>query len=420
MESDRHILFVELARGRGGSTECLQSLAQMCLSRGWRTSVALGYPVPELERHLSAGDVLRLYAHPAYRLGLKLRGVSRPPGQSRGRAASIATFLAAGITTDLPLAGVLARYARRHEVDLIHANNELLVNRVAILAGQLAHLPVVSHQRGWAFPSRMTRLLGRWTDRVIAISDYVVGTLMEAGIPTEKVRRVYDGVECARFAAADRRRDDARRALGFAPDDEVIGLPAVLTPWKGHAMFLRAFARVARRRLRVRALIVGGSPSNTADLAPALREQIAELGFGERVHLTGHVDGMADMYAAMDLVVHASQRPEPFGLVVVEAMAAARAVVAADAGGPAEIIRHGHDGWLYPMGDGEALATALMHVLEDPTLRVNLARRAPDRARCFDLSINHRAILALYDQLLSESAWAQSTLMGVTEGPAPP
>ena len=401
MEPDRHILLVELARGRGGSTECLRSLVEMCLSCGWRTSVALAYPVPELERKLDPGDVLRLYADPAYRLGLKLRGVNGSPSDSRGRTASIAAFQAAGITSDLPLAGALARYARRRKVDLIHANNELLVNRAAILAGRLAHLPVLSHQRGWAFPSRMTRLLGRWTDRVIAISDYVVGTLLEAGIPTEKVRRVYDGVDCARFAKADRRRGAARRALGFAPDDEVIGLPAVLMPWKGHAMFLQVFARVAQSRKRVRALIVGGSPSNAADLAPTLREQIADLGLAERVHLTGHVDEMTDMYAAMDLVVHTSQKPEPFGLVVAEAMAAGRAVVAADAGGPAEIVRHGRDGWLYPMGDGEALATALMHLLEEPSLRNDLARRAPDRARCFDLPTNHRAILALYDELLA-------------------
>ncbi|MHC4066020.1 MAG: glycosyltransferase family 4 protein [Planctomycetota bacterium] len=412
MTRQRHILFVELATGQGGSARCLESLVGMCAEQGWRSSIALGYPAPELERRAKAEDVLRLYARPTYRLGLGLRRVNHSVAQAGGRIGSVAAFLAAGITADLPLAASLARYARRRQVDLIHANNELLVNRTAILAARLAGLPVVSHQRGWAFPSKVTRLLGRWTDRVVAISDYVAGTLTDAGVPTERIRRIYDGVDCAPLADADRRRSRARRALGFTPDDEVIGLPAALVPWKGHAMFLRALARVAQRRPQVRALIVGASPAHVSDLTPALRRQMAELGIADRVRMTGYVEEMADMYAAMDVVVHASQQPEPFGLVVVEAMACGRAVVAANAGGPAEIIRHGHDGWLYPMGDGEALAESLMGLLEDSALRADLARRAPERARCFDLWANHQAILGVYDELLAGSAFPIPTLAG--------
>ena len=407
MESDRHILFVELGTGLGGSTRCLESLVEMCASRGWCTSLALGYPAGQLERRIGRpGQVLRLYRRPAYHRGLRLRGVNRPGNRSGGRIYSIATFLAAVVAADLPVAWSLARYARRRRVSLIHVNNELLVNRPAILAARLAGLPVVSHQRGGAWPSRVTRLLARWSDRVIAISDYVVGTLMEAGVPIEKISRIYDGVEHTRFAADAARRRDVRRSLGLAPTDEVIGLPAVMVPWKGHGMFLRAFARVARRRPRARALMVGASPANVTDLAPAVREQIAELGIAERVRLVGHVENMADMYAAMDLVVHASQQPEPFGLVVVEAMAAGRAVIAADAGGPAEIIRHGCDGWLYPMGDGQALATAMLRLLQNPALRADLAHQGPGRARCFDVQANWQAILKLYGELLNGNAYS--------------
>ena len=235
---------------------------------------------------------------------------------------------------------------------------------------------------------------------MVAVSDAVARNLIEVGVPAHKVCRVYDGVDAGRFADVPRRREAARRALGFSGEDEVVILPAALLPWKGHRMFLEAFARVAGRRPNARALLVGASPANADDLGPALERRIAELGLTGRVRLTGHVDDMVDIYAAADLVVHTSLEPEPFGLVVIEAMAAGRAVLAADAGGPAEIVNHGADGWLYPMGDADALAEAVLHLLEDRALRDGLAFRAAARAKCFDPATTRREMLAVYDRVL--------------------
>ncbi|MCP4248227.1 MAG: glycosyltransferase family 4 protein, partial [bacterium] len=319
-----HILFVELATGLGGSTRCLASLVAMCRDRGWPVSVALGYPVPEVEKQVGEGNVLRLYEEQAYRRHLD-RNRERS-GLGSHRPGSVISSCWSALRTDLPIAVRLATFAHRRGVDLIHANNELLVNRTAILASRMIRRPVVSHQRGWAGESRLTRLLGRWTDRVVAISDYVAGTLIEAGIDGSCVQRIYDGVDCQRFGRAAGRRVAARKALDLAASDEVIGLPAVLLPWKGHDMFLTAFARLAKHRPHVRALLVGASPAGAVDLSAGIRKKATELGIADRVHLTGHVADMVDMYAAMDLVVHTSQQPEPFGLVVVEAMAAGKPV----------------------------------------------------------------------------------------------
>ncbi|HUU10358.1 MAG TPA: glycosyltransferase [Phycisphaerae bacterium] len=398
MADSRHILFVEMGTGLGGSTRCLVALVRSCVAQGWPASVALGYPVAELEQADAPWQVLPLYAHAAHRRGANIRRQPNAAPGRRTRAASIGAFLTSALLADLPLAHHLARYARDNGVDLIHANNELLVNRVAILAARLAGLPVISHQRGWSWPSRLTRLLAAAADRIVAISDFVVHSLTDAGVPPDKIVRVYDGIDAQPFADADRHRASARANLGFDPDDHVIGLPAVLLPWKGHDLFLSAFAELARRRPNARALIVGGSPAAATDLAPALRKRIADLGLTDRVRLTGHVDDVAPMYAAMDVVVHASLQPEPFGLVVVEAMAAGKPVVAAAAGGPAEIVNHAEDGWLYPMGDAPALTGALDYLLDNPHLRAALARRAPLRARRFDLSTHWTTIRSVYDE----------------------
>ncbi len=404
MASGRHILLVELGIGRGGATHCLLSLVEMCLAQGWRTTVALAYPVPELERAESACSVLPLYTDRAYRRGMRIRRVAAGVGRPRGRTASIAAFFTALAAADLPVAGRLAVYARRHAVDLIHANNELLANRVAVLAGRLAGVPVISHQRGWSCRSWATRWLLRQTDRIIAVSDAVATDLIEAGACASRVDRIYDGIQARRFGQVDGRREAARAALGYGPQHRVVGLPAVLLPWKGHEMFLRAFAEVARVRPDARALLVGASPANIGDLRPGLERQAAESGLRDRVRFMGHCDNMADMYAAMDLVAHASLEPEPFGLVVLEGMAAGRAIVAADAGGPAEIVHHGVDGWLYRRGDSRALAAALLHLLDDHALRRRIADQAPERARWFDPRRTRCDTLAVYDRVLSERA----------------
>ncbi|MFQ5489381.1 MAG: glycosyltransferase family 4 protein [Phycisphaerae bacterium] len=393
----RHILFVENGTGIGGATRCLQGLVRTCRSSGWRVSVAMSYPLAGLEGPDDDVTVLPLYADAAFQRGQRIRRAQINPG---GRAESIARFWSAACLADWPVARRLARYVRRHRVNLIHANNDLLVNRVALLAGRLAGVPVISHQRGWAQPSRINNLLERWCARMVAVSDSVQQNLVESGISSDKVCRIYDGVDVSQYTGAQDRREAARAELGFKPEDQVIGLPAVLLPWKGHGLFLDAFARIAEHRPGVKALFVGASPTHAADLLPRLKQQAAALGLAKRVTWAGHVEDMPSAYAAMDVVVHASVAPEPFGLVVLEAMASGRPVLAVDEAGPAEMVRHGVNGWLYPMGDVNALAEGLSALLDDPALRERLARAGRKRAVDFDPTATADAVTTLYDQVL--------------------
>jgi glycosyltransferase involved in cell wall biosynthesis len=119
-----------------------------------------------------------------------------------------------------------------------------------------------------------------------------------------------------------------------------------------------------------------------------LRHLLAENGLADRVGITGFVDQPADAMRALDVVVHASTRPEPFGLVIAEAMACGRAVVATAAGGAAEIVSDGVDALAVPPGDAGALAAAIRRLVESPELRARLgaagretAERRFDRAR---------------------------------------
>ncbi len=400
MNERPHILLVEMGTGRGGATRCLLSLVELCRSIDWKVSVATAYRIPELEGGNADCNVIRLYQDAAFQRGTRLRGLRTLEYGKPNRWRSISSFMLAAAMADLPVARRLARYVRSNAVSLIHANNELLVNRAAILAGRLARTPVISHQRGWIHPSWANRHLCRWTTQIIAVSDAIASDLTSANIASEKITRVYDGIDLTRFSSDAATRQAARSRLGYEPQHEVIGLPAVLLPWKGQSMFLEAFARIAKRRPNARALLVGASPENAVDLAPALKRQIADLNLQGEAVMTGHVDDVATMYAAMDVVVHSSVEPEPFGLVVLEAMAAARAVLASNAGGPAEIIHTGRDGILYPMGDAEVLAEQTCQLLADANVRKNIARNAVKRAEQFCEASFRRATVGVYEAVL--------------------
>jgi glycosyltransferase involved in cell wall biosynthesis len=187
---------------------------------------------------------------------------------------------------------------------------------------------------------------------------------------------VHNAVDLERFSPAGDRADlDALAGLPPAPAGTVrVGLVGTFARWKGHATFLAALARVPRH-MPLRAYIVGGALYQTQGsqfTADELRALAAKHGVSERVGLTGFVERPETALRALDIVVHASTEPEPFGLVIVEAMACARPVIVSHAGGAAEIVTPDVDALIHPPGDVEALAARIMSLASDADLRRRL------------------------------------------------
>jgi glycosyltransferase involved in cell wall biosynthesis len=130
----------------------------------------------------------------------------------------------------------------------------------------------------------------------------------------------------------------------------------------------------------VRAVIVGGALFGEEEYERSLRKLVSELGLEDRVVFTGHVSEVIALMAACDVVAHCSTAPEPFGLVIAEAMLAGTPVIASDAGGAREIVTP-ETGQLTPLEDHEALARAITRYLADPRWAREVAGRASLRAR---------------------------------------
>jgi glycosyltransferase involved in cell wall biosynthesis len=177
------------------------------------------------------------------------------------------------------------------------------------------------------------------------------------------------------------------------------GTPTILcvgriNGWKGQDLLLQALAPLAAEGLPFACRLVGSAFPGNEHLVDRLRAQLLASGLQDRVTIEGEVADPVGVFATADLVVVPSTLPEPFGKVVVEAMALGRPVVATTPGGPAEVIRSDVDGVLVPTGDVSALTTALRDLLKDPVRARQLGAAAAVRARSFSEAATVRRIAA--------------------------
>jgi glycosyltransferase involved in cell wall biosynthesis len=181
-----------------------------------------------------------------------------------------------------------------------------------------------------------------------------------------------------------------------------IGVVGRLAPWKGQDVFLDAFAQ-AFRGANVRARIIGSALFGEDAYAESLRRQAEQLGIAGQVEFRGFREDVWAELRELEVLVHCSVRPEPFGQVVLEGMAASVPVIAAAAGGPAELITDGVDGVLTTPGDSAALAAAMRRLIDDPDLREQLAAAGRRRSGDFTPERTAARLLDVYRLLVSRA-----------------
>ncbi|MEQ8718781.1 MAG: glycosyltransferase family 4 protein [Acidimicrobiales bacterium] len=261
---------------------------------------------------------------------------------------------------------------------------------LVIPAAALMRLPVVWHLHvDLEDPSmhptgrRVLRSLAALTTATIANSDF---TRMSWGLDRD--------VDVVVHPVHGRTRSAVPEPIG-RPTIAMVGR---ISPWKGQLVLLEALARAFPRDdgEGPRAAIVGAPLFGEDPYLDAVRARASEPDLAGRVTITGFVDDVDAVYDAASIVVHASTDPEPFGQVVIEAMAARRAVISTAHGGVPEIITDGIDGTLVDPGDVNALADALRRLVNDQQLRMRLAAAGERRAADFAPGSNAGAVVEVY------------------------
>ena len=268
----------------------------------------------------------------------------------------------------------LARHIRNERYDIIntHLLHSSIVGQAAARIARTGVRMVTRHytEEGYTNRGRMIQKADAWAARnahhVVAVSESVREHLAANGVQRDRISIIHNGIDLDEI---DRGVvHGVVRTSGAPPGGGNIHLGAVgsLTARKGHAILLRAFSKLPPR-LGARLTIVGEGPEREA-----LQSLIAELGIGERARLAGYRSDIWSFLREVDVYVQPSLQ-ESFGIAVLEALAARKPVIAARTGGIPEIINDDQSGLLVPSGDADALAAALVRVIEQPELRASLA-----------------------------------------------
>ena len=328
-----------------------------------------------------------LFAHGPFEQILRGRGVEVSVIEASRRLSKITKE--AGLGDFIPalpeLAGFLA--ALRKEIrksDLVYFNTAKALLH-GVVAGLGSRAPSVFHLHDLLIPEHFSRLNIRLithaanrTRGVIANSQATALAFQEAGgnVP---VHVIPNGFDASRFAPLPDAAVLAAREefhAGAAPVAAVFGR---IARWKGQDLLLRAASEIPDLRVWII-----GEPFFTGDdhcYARELRELAASPTLAGRVDFLGQRDDIPLLMQAADVIVHTSVVPEPFGRVVAEGMLSGKAVVASRAGGPAEMIRDGETGWLFPPGDAGELASAIQNVLGLPDRGRSTGLLASEAAR---------------------------------------
>ncbi len=191
----------------------------------------------------------------------------------------------------------------------------------------------------------------------------------------ERVRRVYHGLEPPVTRALEREGQHIRQELGIGPDEFLVGNVGRLALQKGQRHLIAAMPLLLERVPRARAIIAGGG-----DLEDYLRDLASEIGVGDRVHVLGPRKDVPALMHAIDVFVMPSIW-EGFGLVLLEAMAAGRPIVASRVATIPEVVVDEETGLLVPAGDPLALASALAELAEQPALAARMGEAGRERLR---------------------------------------
>lgn len=302
--------------------------------------------------------------------------------------------------------GRLANLIASAGIDLVHARSRAPAWSAASAARRTGCRLVTSFHNVYGAGTALRRwynsVMGRG-ERVIAISRFVADSAVALyGVDPARLRIIHRGVDLKRFDPA---RVSAERVVRLArewrlPDDvPVVMLPGRLTRWKGQLDLVEAMAVLGRHD--VRCLLVG-SDEGKSGYRREIEAAIRRHRLGSVIGIVEHCADMPAAYMLADVVVSASNRPEGFGRVVVEAQAMGRPVVATDHGGARETVVAGETGWLVPLADPAAMAAAISQaLLLEPERRAALAARARAHvAANFSVETMCAAEIAVYEELL--------------------
>lgn len=288
------------------------------------------------------------------------------------------------------------------EVDLIHVNAPMHGDYAWFHAARALRAPFLTHEHEvWKTPPTAYRPVARAAASVLCLAPERMLQVSAFCRGRVRVELLPNGIAVDELVPR-RSRAEVRAEFGIGEARVLIVTAGHLQEWKGQMVAVEA-AGLLREAGRPFTWILPGAPVEPR-YAERLRERIGELGLGDCVVLAGERSDLPDLFAAADLAAHTSIRPEPFGLVVIEAMLQGIPVIGPAEGSIPALVQDGQDGLLYEPRDAVSLAGAVTRLMNDDDLRRRLGTAARRRVRAeFDVRLQVRRLESIYSRILGDT-----------------
>jgi len=287
----------------------------------------------------------------------------------------------------IPEALKLRKIIKDEKINLIHLNHNLNGDRAGIIAGILTRIKIISHYRGLYKPIPIDLFLAKFIDKIICISDFTKDEYISTGIDENKCITIHNGVDTSIFKPSSK-----------LSSDTIVGCIGRLEYWKGQHVLIKAIPEVLKVFPSIKFQFIGDG--NNKDNLILL---VKELKVEHAVEFVGSVNNIEKYIKEFSLAVHTSIEPEPFGRVIIEAMAMGKVVISTNIGGPKEIISNGINGYLIPPNRPNTLSLKIIEILQSIQLNKKISQEANKAVKArFEAKLITQKIERLYRQITEQ------------------
>ena len=262
---------------------------------------------------------------------------------------------------------------------------------------------MVSHLRFPWSPTYVKKKLIPYYNKIISISNYVTNQLNAKGIPCENVVTIHDGIDVDSIPATNKSIEDMFKELKLSTDTYLIGVIGNIRRWKGQHVAIESLKYIVKKKRNIMCLFVGKISTSEYDTEyyNYLKDLVKRYDLQNNVYFAGYRKDVLNILPNLDVLVHTSIIPEPFGRVILEGMIFGKPVIATNHGGPMESIEDGVSGFLTPPENPKILADKILFLMENK----DIAKKVGENARKhveekFSIEGNVNKIEGIYSGLL--------------------
>ena len=296
------------------------------------------------------------------------------------------------------------RLIKKYKVQIIHTHHDIQTSRPEAMAAWLASVPCVIHIHGYGKLTYFDKLFTIFVKKIIYISESVRKHYHKLGYPICKGMVIHNSIEPTEYLKQFD-RESIRNEFSIKNDEILVGIIGRIEHWKGHEYFIEGIYQALKKIPNLKGLIVGEleknyTPEKNKLYLRKLLSLVSNKGLEKKIIFGGYRSDIPRVLAGLDVAVHASSKPEPFGLVIIEAMAAGKPVIATKDGGVKEIIHNNEHGHLVHCKDAGAIAEKIIKIVKNKKDSKILGLKAKIRVlKNFTTEIQAQKVEKLYDSI---------------------